>query len=105
MAKEKFIRNKPHLNVGTIGHVDHGKTTLTAAITKTLAKKNFATFTAYDQIDKAPEERERGITIAIAHVEYQTEKRHYAHGPRRLHQEHDHGGGADGRRGAGGFCS
>ena len=79
MAKEKFIRNKPHLNVGTIGHVDHGKTTLTAAITKTLAKKNFATFTAYDQIDKAPEERERGITIAIAHVEYQTEKRHYAH--------------------------
>jgi elongation factor Tu len=79
MAKEKFIRNKPHLNVGTIGHVDHGKTTLTAAITKALAKKNFATFTAYDQIDKAPEERERGITIAIAHVEYQTEKRHYAH--------------------------
>ena len=79
MAKEKFIRNKPHLNVGTIGHVDHGKTTLTAAITKALAKKNLATYTAYDQIDKAPEERERGITIAIAHVEYQTEKRHYAH--------------------------
>jgi elongation factor Tu len=79
MAKEKFIRNKPHLNVGTIGHVDHGKTTLTAAITKALAKKNFAKYTAYDQIDKAPEERERGITIAIAHVEYQTEKRHYAH--------------------------
>jgi elongation factor Tu len=79
MAKEKFIRNKPHLNVGTIGHVDHGKTTLTAAITKALAKKNLAKFTAYDQIDKAPEERERGITIAIAHVEYQTEKRHYAH--------------------------
>jgi elongation factor Tu len=79
MAKEKFVRNKPHLNVGTIGHVDHGKTTLTAAITKALAKKNFAKFTAYDQIDKAPEERERGITIAIAHVEYQTEKRHYAH--------------------------
>jgi elongation factor Tu len=79
MAKEKFIRNKPHLNVGTIGHVDHGKTTLTAAITKMLAKKNLATFTAYDQIDKAPEERERGITIAIAHVEYATEKRHYAH--------------------------
>ena len=68
MAKEKFIRNKPHLNVGTIGHVDHGKTTLTAAITKALAKKNLAKFTAYDQIDKAPEERERGITIAIAHV-------------------------------------
>jgi elongation factor Tu len=79
MAKEKFVRNKPHLNVGTIGHVDHGKTTLTAAITKALAKRNFATFTAYDQIDKAPEERERGITIAIAHVEYQTDKRHYAH--------------------------
>jgi len=79
MAKEKFVRNKPHLNVGTIGHVDHGKTTLTAAITKTLAKKNFANFTAYDQIDKAPEERERGITIAIAHVEYQTDTRHYAH--------------------------
>ncbi len=79
MAKEKFVRNKPHLNVGTIGHVDHGKTTLTAAITKSLAKRNLATFTAYDQIDKAPEERERGITIAIAHVEYATEKRHYAH--------------------------
>jgi elongation factor Tu len=79
MAKEKFVRNKPHLNVGTIGHVDHGKTTLTAAITKMLAKRNLATFTAYDQIDKAPEERERGITIAIAHVEYATEKRHYAH--------------------------
>jgi elongation factor Tu len=79
MAKEKFVRNKPHLNVGTIGHVDHGKTTLTAAITKLLAKRNLATFTAYDQIDKAPEERERGITIAIAHVEYSTDKRHYAH--------------------------
>jgi elongation factor Tu len=79
MAKEKFVRNKPHLNVGTIGHVDHGKTTLTAAITKSLAKRNLATFTAYDQIDKAPEERERGITIAIAHVEYATEKRHFAH--------------------------
>src|SRR6476646_7611866 len=79
MAKEKFVRNKPHLNIGTIGHVDHGKTTLTAAITKVLAKKNFAKFLAYDQIDKAPEERERGITIAIAHVEYETEKRHYAH--------------------------
>jgi len=79
MAKEKFIRNKPHLNVGTIGHVDQPKTTLTAAITKMLAKRNLATFTAYDQIDKAPEERERGITIAIAHVEYATDKRHYAH--------------------------
>jgi elongation factor Tu len=79
MAKEKFVRNKPHLNIGTIGHVDHGKTTLTAAITKVLAKKNFAKFLAYDQIDKAPEERERGITIAIAHVEYETDARHYAH--------------------------
>src|SRR5471030_723065 len=79
MAKEKFIRNKPHLKIGTIGHVDHGKTTLTAAITKVLTKKGFAKFLAYDQIDKAPEERERGITIAIAHIEYQTEKRHYAH--------------------------
>ncbi|WP_059439637.1 elongation factor Tu, partial [Anaeromyxobacter sp. PSR-1] len=79
MAKEKFERSKPHVNVGTIGHVDHGKTTLTAAITKVLAQKGGAQFLAYDQIDKAPEERERGITIATAHVEYQTEKRHYAH--------------------------
>src|ERR1700752_3385149 len=79
MAKEKFQRTKPHCNIGTIGHVDHGKTTLTAAITKVLAEKGQAQFTAYDQIDKAPEERERGITIATAHVEYQTENRHYAH--------------------------
>ena len=79
MAKEKFERKKPHINVGTIGHVDHGKTTLTAAITKTLATKGQAKFTAFDQIDKAPEERERGITIATAHVEYETDKRHYAH--------------------------
>jgi len=79
MGKEKFERNKPHVNVGTIGHVDHGKTTLTAAITKVLAAKGMASFMAYDQIDKAPEERERGITIATAHVEYSTEKRHYAH--------------------------
>jgi elongation factor Tu len=79
MGKEKFERTKPHVNVGTIGHVDHGKTTLTAAITKVLAAKGMASFMAYDQIDKAPEERERGITIATAHVEYQTEKRHYAH--------------------------
>ncbi len=79
MAKAKFERTKPHLNVGTIGHVDHGKTTLTAAITKVLSFKNFASFVSYDNIDKAPEERERGITIATAHVEYQTEKRHYAH--------------------------
>ena len=79
MAKEKFDRNKPHVNIGTIGHVDHGKTTLTAAITKTQASKGKAQFMAYDQIDKAPEERERGITIATAHVEYETDKRHYAH--------------------------
>lgn len=79
MAKEKFSRTKPHVNVGTIGHIDHGKTTLTAAITKVLATKGLATFTAFDQIDKAPEERERGITIATAHVEYQSDKRHYAH--------------------------
>ena len=79
MAKEKFDRSKPHVNVGTIGHVDHGKTTLTAAITKILASKGTATFVAFDQIDKAPEERERGITIATAHVEYSTAKRHYAH--------------------------
>jgi elongation factor Tu len=79
MSKAKFERTKPHLNVGTIGHVDHGKTTLTAAITKVLAEKKMAEYLAYDKIDKAPEERERGITIAIAHVEYQTEKRHYAH--------------------------
>jgi elongation factor Tu len=79
MAKAKFERTKPHCNVGTIGHVDHGKTSLTAAITKVLAETGGATYTAYDQIDKAPEERERGITIATAHVEYETEKRHYAH--------------------------
>jgi len=79
MSKEKFERTKPHVNVGTIGHVDHGKTSLTAAITKVLAKKVGAQFLAYDQIDKAPEERERGITISTAHVEYQTDKRHYAH--------------------------
>src|SRR5512136_1731736 len=79
MAKKKFERTKPHVNVGTIGHVDHGKTTLTAAITKRQATKGYADFTPFDQIDKAPEERERGITIAIAHVEYETEKRHYAH--------------------------
>jgi len=79
MSKEKFVRNKPHCNIGTIGHVDHGKTTLTAAITKVLAEAGGAKFVAYDQIDKAPEEKERGITIATAHVEYETEKRHYAH--------------------------
>src|SRR5579872_5312327 len=79
MSKEKFERKKPHCNIGTIGHVDHGKTTLTAAITKVLAESGGAKFLAYDQIDKAPEERERGITIATAHVEYETAKRHYAH--------------------------
>ena len=79
MSKQKFERKKPHLNIGTIGHVDHGKTTLTAAITKVLAKTGKAAFLAYDQIDKAPEERERGVTINIAHVEYETDKRHYAH--------------------------
>jgi len=79
MAKEKFERNKPHVNIGTIGHVDHGKTSLTAAITKVLAESGKAEFSAYDQIDKAPEERERGITISTAHVEYETDNRHYAH--------------------------
>src|SRR4029450_3320009 len=79
MAKQKFSRTKPHVNVGTIGHVDHGKTTLTAAITKTLALQGKAKLRAFDSIDNAPEERERGITIAIAHVEYETDKRHYAH--------------------------
>src|SRR5437773_6022247 len=79
MGKEKFARTKPHCNIGTIGHVDHGKTTLTAAITKVLAEQGKAQFTAYDQIDKAPEEKARGITIATAHVEYETDKRHYAH--------------------------
>ena len=79
MAKEKFIRDKPHLNVGTIGHVDHGKTTLTAAITKSLSSAGYANFRAFDTIDNAPEEKERGVTIAIQHVEYQTKGRHYAH--------------------------
>src|SRR3977135_4258479 len=79
MAKKKFERTKPHVNIGTIGHIDHGKTTLTAAITKVLSTKGMADFTPFDQIDKAPEEKARGITIAIAHVEYQTENRHYAH--------------------------
>jgi elongation factor Tu len=79
MAKEKFVRNKPHMNIGTIGHIDHGKTTLTAAITKSLAMKGYADFTPFEQIDKAPEEKARGITINIAHVEYETDNRHYAH--------------------------
>ena len=79
MAKVTFVRNKPHVNVGTIGHIDHGKTTLTAAITKYLSLQGGADFRAFDQIDNAPEERQRGITIAISHVEYQTANRHYAH--------------------------
>ncbi|MBP3848427.1 MAG: elongation factor Tu, partial [Pyramidobacter sp.] len=79
MAKEKFERSKPHLNIGTIGHIDHGKTTLTAAISAVLSKAGYAEETKFDQIDKAPEEKERGITINIAHIEYTTDKRHYAH--------------------------
>ena len=79
MSKEKFDRSKPHCNIGTIGHVDHGKTTLTAAITKVMAEAGGAEFKAYDEIDGAPEERARGITISTAHVEYETENRHYAH--------------------------
>ncbi|MCR5564285.1 MAG: 50S ribosome-binding GTPase, partial [Gammaproteobacteria bacterium] len=79
MAKEKFNRSKPHLNIGTIGHVDHGKTTLTAAITMYLASKGLAKVARYDEIDKAPEEKARGITINTAHIEYETDKRHYAH--------------------------
>ena len=79
MGKEKYVRTKPHVNIGTIGHIDHGKTTLTAAITKVAAMKNEGSFISYDEIDKAPEEKARGITISTAHVEYETEKRHYAH--------------------------
>jgi elongation factor Tu len=79
MSKPKFVRTKPHVNVGTIGHVDHGKTTLTSAITKVLAGQGFASYMAFEEIDKAPEEKERGLTIAIAHVEYETANRHYAH--------------------------
>src|SRR2546421_1617225 len=79
MSKKKFERTKPHVNIGTMGHIDHGKTTLTAAITKVLSEKGLADYTPFEEIDKAPEEKERGITIAIAHVEYETEKRHYAH--------------------------
>ncbi|MFQ9865721.1 MAG: GTP-binding protein [Bilophila wadsworthia] len=79
MGKEKFTRTKPHMNIGTVGHIDHGKTTLTAAITKVAAMKQGGKFIAYDEIDKAPEEKERGITISTAHVEYETDNRHYAH--------------------------
>ncbi len=102
MGKAKFERTKPHVNVGTIGHIDHGKTTLTAAITRTLAKKGFASYVPFEEIDKAPEEKERGITIATAHVEYQTDKSALrSRGlsrSRRLHKEHDN------RRGADGWC-
>ena len=79
MSKAKFERTKPHVNIGTMGHIDHGKTTLTAAISKTLADKGLAQYTPFDQIDKAPEEKARGITISIAHIEYETANRHYAH--------------------------
>ena len=106
MSKAKFERTKPHCNVGTIGHVDHGKTTLTAAITKILAETGGATFTSYDQIDKAPEEKARGITINTAHVEYETDEPALRAcrlpGARRLREEHDHGRGADGRGDFGG---
>ena len=102
MAKAKFERTKPHVNVGTIGHVDHGKTTLTAAITAIQATKGLAQQVAFDQIDKAPEEKARGITIATAHVEYEIDeaplRARRLPGPRRLREEHDHGCGADGRR-------
>jgi len=102
MGKAKFERTKPHVNIGTIGHVDHGKTTLTAAITKVMASKGLAQFKAFDSIDNAPEERERGITIATAHVEYETTQASLRPrrlpGPCRLRQEHDHRCGADGRR-------
>ena len=101
MGKEKFERTKPHVNVGTIGHVDHGKTTLTAAITLTQAKKWGGEAVSFDNIDKAPEERERGITIATAHVEYETEnsslRARGLSGSRGLREEHDHGCSADGR--------
>ena len=91
MAKEQFQRTKPHVNIGTIGHVDHGKTTLTAAITTVLAKRGLSELKSFDQIDNAPEEKERGITINTSHVEYETEKRHYAHVDcpgHRLRKEH-----------------
>ena len=102
MAKEKFERDKPHVNVGTIGHIDHGKTTLTAAITTVLAEKMGGEARSFAEIDNAPEEKERGITIATSHVEYQTEsaplRPRRLSRPRRLREEHDHGRGADGRR-------
>jgi translation elongation factor EF-Tu-like GTPase len=101
VGKAKFERDKPHVNVGTIGHIDHGKTTLTAAITNVLAEKMGGEAKSFEEIDNAPEERERGITIATSHVEYQTEptlRPRGLSGPRRLRQEHDHRRGADGRR-------
>lgn len=101
MSKEKFERTKPHINVGTIGHVDHGKTTLTAAITKVMTEKHGGEAKAYDQIDNAPEERERGITIATAHVEYESDVRHYAHVDCPGHADYvknDYGCGTDGWR-------
>ena len=104
MAKDTFTRTKPHVNVGTIGHIDHGKTTLTGAILAVQAAKGLAKFKSYADIAKGGTVRDatKTVTIAVAHVEYETEKRHYAHidcpGPRRLHQEHDHRGGPDGRR-------
>ena len=104
MAKAKFERTKPHVNIGTIGHVDHGKTTLTAAITKTLALKGQAQYEAYDMIDKAPEERERGITINTAHVEYETDKRHYAHVDCPGHADYVNRCSSDGRRYPGSCC-
>jgi elongation factor Tu len=103
MAKEKFQRNKPHCNIGTIGHVDHGKTTLTAAITKVMAETYGGAAVDFANIDKAPEERERGITISTAHVEYESAARHYAHVDcPGLREEHDHRCRPDGRRNSGG---
>ena len=100
MAKEHFNRTKPHVNIGTIGHVDHGKTTLTAAITKVLAERGLSEARSFDSIDNAPEEKERGITINTSHVEYETANRHYAHvdcRTRRLRKEHGNRCGSDGR--------
>ena len=105
MAKAKYERTKPHVNIGTIGHVDHGKTTLTAAITLVLSKYGGATATKYDEIDKAPEEKERGITINTSHVEYQTENRHYAHVDCPGHADYDNRSSTNGRSNTGSICS